>query len=111
MVITVSRTSRRDLINLFSADPGRLVVIPNGVDPGLGARPSASEVVALKEFYGLQAPLVLVVANDKPHKNLDVVLAGLSPGGSASQDSRDSWSLSVESNRRAGSPTARRVSV
>ena len=74
VVITVSRTSRRDLINLFSADPGRLVVIPNGVDPELSIRPSSSEVEALKEFYGLQAPLVLVVANDKPHKNLDVVL-------------------------------------
>ncbi len=42
VVITVSRTSRRDLINLFSADPGRLVVIPNGVDPELAARPSVS---------------------------------------------------------------------
>ena len=74
VVITVSRTSRRDLINLFAADPGRLIVIQNGVDPELAARPSTSEVDALKEFYGLQAPLVLVVANDKPHKNLDVVL-------------------------------------
>jgi len=74
VVITVSRTSRRDLISLFSADPGRLMVIPNGVDPELAARPSPSEVEALKEFYGLQAPLVAVVANDKPHKNLDVVL-------------------------------------
>ncbi len=74
LVITVSRTSRRDLINLFGADPDRLVVVPNGVDPDLGVRPTADEVDALKEFYGLQAPLVLVVANDKPHKNLDVVL-------------------------------------
>lgn len=74
IVITVSRTSRQDLINLFSADPARLMVIPNGVEPRLAARPSADEVEALKEFYGLQAPLVLVVANDKPHKNLDVVL-------------------------------------
>ncbi len=75
VVITVSRTSRRDLINLFSADPGRLVVIPNGADPELAVETrSASEVEELKEFYGLHAPLVLVVANDKPHKNLDVVL-------------------------------------
>jgi glycosyltransferase involved in cell wall biosynthesis len=74
VVITVSRTSRRDLINLFKADPGRLMVVPNGADPELSARPSSAEVDALKEFYGLQAPLVLVVANDKPHKNLDVVL-------------------------------------
>jgi glycosyltransferase involved in cell wall biosynthesis len=74
MVITVSRTSRRDLIDLFSADPARLMVVANGVDPELAARPSTSEVEALKEFYGLQAPLVLVVANDKPHKNLEMVL-------------------------------------
>ena len=74
VVITVSRTSRRDLVNLFSADPGRLVVVPNGVDPMISVRPSGAEIEALKEFYGLQAPLVLVVANDKPHKNLDVVL-------------------------------------
>jgi glycosyltransferase involved in cell wall biosynthesis len=74
VVITVSRTSKRDLVNLFGADPDRLVVVPNGVDPELGARPSAEEIEALKEFYGLQAPLVAVVANDKPHKNLDVVL-------------------------------------
>jgi alpha-1,3-rhamnosyl/mannosyltransferase len=74
VVITGSRTSRRDLVSLFAADPGRLVVIPNGADPALSVRPSTSEVEALKEFYGLQAPLVAVVANDKPHKNLDVVL-------------------------------------
>jgi alpha-1,3-rhamnosyl/mannosyltransferase len=74
VVITVSRSSRRDLINLFAADPGRLVAVPNGVDPELAIRPSAAEIEDLKEFYGLQAPLVLVVANDKPHKNLDVVL-------------------------------------
>jgi glycosyltransferase involved in cell wall biosynthesis len=74
VVITVSRTSRRDLINLFGADPDRLVVVPNGVDPDLGARPSDTEVDALKEFYGLQAPLVLIVTNDKPHKNLEMIL-------------------------------------
>jgi alpha-1,3-rhamnosyl/mannosyltransferase len=74
VVITGSRSARRDLINLFAADPERLMVIPHGVDPELAARPSATEIEALKEFYGLQAPLVAVVANDKPHKNLDVML-------------------------------------
>ncbi len=74
VVITASRTSRRDLINLFSAEPSRLMVVPNGVDPSLAARPSNDEIEALKEFYGLHPPLVTVVANDKPHKNLDMVL-------------------------------------
>lgn len=74
IVITGSRSSRGDLVALFNADPGRLTVIPNGVDPDIAVRPSSAEVDALKEFYGLQAPLVAVVANDKPHKNLDMVL-------------------------------------
>jgi len=73
-VITVSRASRRDLINLFRADPERLSVVPNGVDPSLAFRPSKDEVESVKAHYGLRSPVVLVVANDKPHKNLDVVL-------------------------------------
>jgi glycosyltransferase involved in cell wall biosynthesis len=73
-VITVSRTSRRDLINLLSADPARLVVVPNGVDHGLSHRPEKAALDSIKSHYGLRSPLVLVVANDKPHKNLDLVL-------------------------------------
>jgi alpha-1,3-rhamnosyl/mannosyltransferase len=73
-VITVSRSSRRDLINLFGAAPERLEVVPNGVDEVLGKRPTSEVLDAVKEQYGLRAPLVLVVANDKPHKNLDLML-------------------------------------
>jgi glycosyltransferase involved in cell wall biosynthesis len=73
-VITVSRASRRDLINLFGADPERLSVVANGVNQELATRPSEDAVAALKERYGLRSPLILVVANDKPHKNLDLVL-------------------------------------
>jgi alpha-1,3-rhamnosyl/mannosyltransferase len=73
-VITVSRTSRRDLVNLFGANPDQVDVVPNGVDDGLATRPSNQELDEVKEHYGLKPPLVLVVSNDKPHKNLDVVL-------------------------------------
>jgi glycosyltransferase involved in cell wall biosynthesis len=73
-VITVSRTSRRDLMNLFDADPKRLNVVPNGVDATLGRRPASEQLEAVQQRYDLRSPLVLVVANDKPHKNLEVVL-------------------------------------
>jgi len=73
-VITVSRSSRSDLVRLFSADPGRITVIPNGVDPALAERPQRGELEALRERYGLKPPLILTVGNDKPHKNADVVL-------------------------------------
>lgn len=73
-VITVSRTSRRDLINLFGAQPDRLVVVPNGVEPRLGERPPAEEIDEVRSVHRLRPPLILVVANDKPHKNVDVVM-------------------------------------
>ena len=73
-VITVSRSSRRDLVNLFSADPQRMTVVANGVDPVLAQRPEKEVLEKLKADHGLRSPLILVVANDKPHKNLDLVL-------------------------------------
>ena len=73
-VITVSRTSRRDLIRLFNADEGKLKVVPNGVDPELETRPPADVLQELKERFDLKPPLLLVVSNDKPHKNLDTAL-------------------------------------
>lgn len=75
-VITVSRTSKRDLVSLFGADPGRIDVVPNGVEGELAERPSPAELEAVRAHFNLKPPLVLVVANDKPHKNLDGVLRG-----------------------------------
>lgn len=73
-VITVSRASRRDLVHLFGADPARVDVVPNGVDEALAVRPDAETMDEVKERLDLKPPLVLVVSNDKPHKNLDVTL-------------------------------------
>lgn len=73
-VITVSRASRNDLVQLFGARPDRVHVVPNGVDPALARRPPREELDALKERYGIRPPVFLAVSNDKPHKNLDVLL-------------------------------------
>jgi alpha-1,3-rhamnosyl/mannosyltransferase len=73
-VITVSRASRNDLVRIFGADPSRITVVPNGVDPSLAERPPRTELEALRERHGLRPPLILTVGNDKPHKNMDVVL-------------------------------------
>lgn len=73
-VITVSRASRRDLLHLFHPNPDKVTVIPNGVDPALAERPSQETLTALREDYGLKPPLILVVGNDKPHKNLEMAL-------------------------------------
>jgi len=73
-VITPSFSSRRDLIKVFGADASKIDVIANGVDPRLEKRPPVEDLEELKQRMGLRPPLILVVANDKPHKNLDTVL-------------------------------------
>lgn len=73
-VITGSLSSRRDLVKVFGADTKRVDVVPNGVDSDLEKRPPVAELEEIKERMGLRPPLILVVANDKPHKNLDTVL-------------------------------------
>jgi glycosyltransferase involved in cell wall biosynthesis len=73
-VITTSRTSRHDLVNLFRADRDRIDVVPNGAEDALATRPEAAELDEVKSRFDLHPPLTLVVSNDKPHKNLDVVL-------------------------------------
>lgn len=73
-VITGSLSSRRDLVKVFGADTAKVDVVANGVDPELERRPPTEDLEEIKERMGLKPPLILVVANDKPHKNLDTVL-------------------------------------
>jgi glycosyltransferase involved in cell wall biosynthesis len=67
LVITVSEFSRRELSELLDVDPGRIAVVPGGVDerftPGADPRPAR---VAL----GLERPYVLTVASRTARKNL-----------------------------------------
>ena len=73
-VITGSLSSRGDLVKVFGADRTKVDVVPNGVDPDLERRPPVEELEEIKKRMDLRPPLILVVANDKPHKNLDTVL-------------------------------------
>jgi glycosyltransferase involved in cell wall biosynthesis len=66
-VITVSEFSRRELVELAGLDPGRLAVIPGGVDerfaPDIDPAPAARRL-------GLIRPYVLTIATADPRKNL-----------------------------------------
>lgn len=73
-IITVSRSSRRDLIRIFGANRKKIRVIPNGVDPHLEERPDPEFLDRLKTKFNLRPPLILVVGNNKAHKNLPTAL-------------------------------------
>ena len=64
-IITVSDAVRGDVARVHPAAAAKLVVIPNGVGPEFrGAQPASGG-----------APYLLFLGNDKPHKNLDGLVA------------------------------------
>jgi glycosyltransferase involved in cell wall biosynthesis len=66
-VVTVSEFSRGELVALLGADPGRISVVPGGVDPAFG--PGADGERA-RAALGLRRPYVLCVAAQTARKNL-----------------------------------------
>lgn len=64
-IVTVSETSRRDLIELYGIAPERVVAIPNGVDAAF--RPDYASVEGLVHGRPLR---VLAVGTLQPRKNL-----------------------------------------
>ncbi len=68
-VFTVSRHSKKDLVELLGVDPDKVVVTPNGV--GRAFRPpEEAEGAAAPGELGLPERYILGVGNPKPHKNL-----------------------------------------
>jgi alpha-1,3-rhamnosyl/mannosyltransferase len=63
-VLTVSETVKREIVAAFRCDPGHVVVTPNGADERF--RPEGVR-------HG--GKYLLYVGNDKPHKNVDRIVA------------------------------------
>ena len=69
-VITVSEFSRRELTELGGLDPGRLTVVPGGVDGRFDPDADAARATA---SLGLGQPYALTIATDDARKNLDTL--------------------------------------
>lgn len=67
-IITDSRFSAGEIIELLHADPGRVFPIPLGVAPQLNA-PSPEAVALMRRQRGLQRPYLLTVGTLEPRKN------------------------------------------
>ena len=70
-VLTVSESSKRDILRFVDADPAKIDVIYNAYDERFGLEPREEDVVRLRERYQLQDRFVLYAGNVKPHKNLE----------------------------------------
>lgn len=73
-VITISESTRQDMIARLGAKPEKVVAIPLGVDE-VYFRPVDPDLIqAVLQKYHLERPFVLFVSERRPHKNLPGVL-------------------------------------
>jgi glycosyltransferase involved in cell wall biosynthesis len=74
-VMTVSESSKRDILRFVHVDPDKISVIPNAYDERFGVEPREEDVVRVRERYQLHDEFVLYAGNVKPHKNLERLIA------------------------------------
>jgi len=70
-ILTVSESSKRDIIRFFRTSPDKIDVIPNAFDARFSVEPKDDDVARVRQRYQLQDAFVLYAGNVKPHKNLE----------------------------------------
>jgi glycosyltransferase involved in cell wall biosynthesis len=69
-ILTVSASTGDAILERFpNLDASRIKITPNGVDPYFWATPTMGEVANVRLRLGTEAPFVLCVGNESPHKN------------------------------------------
>jgi glycosyltransferase involved in cell wall biosynthesis len=74
-VLTVSESSKRDILRYVDIAPDKIDVIYNAYDERFGVEPREEDIVRVRERYQLQDEFVLYAGNVKPHKNLERLIA------------------------------------
>jgi glycosyltransferase involved in cell wall biosynthesis len=70
-VLTVSETSKLDILRRFHIPADKVTVVYNAIDERLAVPPDEEEFERVRQRYQLKDPFALYVGNIKPHKNLE----------------------------------------
>ena len=70
-MLTVSESSKRDILRFVDIPPAKIDVIDNAYDERFSIEPREEDVVRVRERYQLNEQFVLYAGNVKPHKNLE----------------------------------------
>lgn len=73
-VLTVSQTSREDMIRMLRLPPEKVIATPNGLPDGFHPIPRAQAQAWAREHYGLEPPFALAVGVLQPRKNWELAL-------------------------------------
>jgi glycosyltransferase involved in cell wall biosynthesis len=76
-VLTVSETSKRDILRFCRVAPDKVTVIHNAIDDRFREPPPPDEIERIRERFQLHEPFVLYVGNVKPHKNLERLIEAI----------------------------------
>jgi glycosyltransferase involved in cell wall biosynthesis len=76
-ILTVSESSKRDIVRLVDAAPEKIDVIYNAYDERFSCEPREEDVVRVRERYQLQDQFVLYAGNVKPHKNVERLIEAM----------------------------------
>jgi glycosyltransferase involved in cell wall biosynthesis len=74
LVLTVSESSKRDILEWFGGSPERIVVVPNSVDDAFFVERGSDDLERTRERWRLPRRFLLYAGNVKPHKNLQRLL-------------------------------------
>jgi glycosyltransferase involved in cell wall biosynthesis len=70
-IMTVSESSKRDILRFVDIPPEKIDVIYNAYDERFAVEPREEEVVRVRDRFQLHDEFVLYAGNVKPHKNLE----------------------------------------
>jgi glycosyltransferase involved in cell wall biosynthesis len=70
-ILTVSESSKRDILRYVDVPAAKIDVIPNAYDERFSLPPSSEDTASIRERYQLHGEFVLYAGNVKPHKNLE----------------------------------------
>ena len=70
-ILTVSESSKRDILRFVDTEPDKIDVIYNAYDDRFAIDPREEDVVRVRERFQLESEFVLYAGNVKPHKNLE----------------------------------------
>jgi glycosyltransferase involved in cell wall biosynthesis len=73
-VITISQNARREIIDFYKVDPKSVTVATPATDPRIFYRRSNTEIVKVKQRYGITGDYILALSNLEPRKNLSALV-------------------------------------
>lgn len=86
IVITISETTKKDILATFKAEEKKIRVVYNGVGKGFCKMEDRQRLNDFREKFGLKNPYILYVGNIKPHKNIPALLRAFKNLRSAGQE-------------------------